>query len=937
MSQTSQDQPNFFPLWLVQQVKKYFLLYGIICAVFGGEMPLAQAQQANEPESRMVFAISSQPLSSAIVEFGNVTGWQVGYAGSVNGNLMTRTVSGRLTPTQALQQMILGLGITVEFTGGKAAVLFGLEEVGASDSPYSGPALAQDETILVQGEKGVKGPYREPGAKAYISGEDIDHYRGSNAADIFRGTAGVMSADGRNSGNGIDVNIRGMQGMGRVAVTIDGAMNNTTIHQGYQGISNRSFIDPDLIAGVDIQKGSDPSSRGIAGSVAMRTVETRDIVKPGKNWGLRLKLEAGTNTASPVPGSKGGYNVDNNPTFPTNTIFLPTSSPFYPTPLPRPFKWVGEAPWPDIVQPSLVSSDKATLNRPDLLDLTQGSGSLVAAYQNDNFEFLAAGAHRQRGNYFAGEEGGAYIENMGRQPYCPNGNCSAGAYYNEFYKLQGLANYRPGEQVLNTELESTSLLLKGGYRFGDGHMAQLSYNGFMSEAGDRLASRLNSTNVQAVQQAQTIRSELDTFTFKHVWQPENNPLLNLKTNAWYTLLERRNPIRFGWGNPPKPEEIGLARDFRTGTDNISYGLKINNKSFLETGFGDLDLSYGLSYLHEETTPSEYSRILEGSFNMRDGERDEYATFVNANFKVTDWLDLSAGLRYQQFKSLDRNEPAAVANPQEYTENGWSPSIGLTVTPLENAQFYVKYSSTQRMPSLFESLTGFSATTNPALKSERSNNWEIGANVTGDDMLFSDDSGMVKLGYFNWDIDSYVSRQWGIYPGTSVFSMFAYNTDRAKFSGLELDARYEWAGFSADLAANYYLNVEFCKTADTCENSSLYADYATNQIPPEYTISLDLQQKLLNDSLTIGGRMEHIGQRAIEHDPVTAAGASAFITLTEWNPHTLFDIYADYDFNDYLSASVRVQNLTDEYYIDPLSLVSQPGPGRTIYIGANVSF
>lgn len=74
-----------------------------------------------------------------------------------------------------------------------------------------------------------------------------------------------------------------MQGMGRVAVTVDGAENGLTIYQGYQGISNRTFVDPDLLAGVDITKGSDASSRGIAGTVAMRTLSANDVVKPGEN------------------------------------------------------------------------------------------------------------------------------------------------------------------------------------------------------------------------------------------------------------------------------------------------------------------------------------------------------------------------------------------------------------------------------------------------------------------------------------------------------------------------------------------------------------------------------------------------------------------------------------------------------------------------------
>ena len=120
---------------------------------------------------------------------------------------------------------------------------------------------------------------------------------------MFRGTAGVMSGEARNGAGAIDVNIRGMQGMGRVATTIDGAENSVTVYQGYQGVSNRTYVDPDFIAGVDITKGADAASFGNAGSVAMRTVGADDIVKPGEKWGLKVKAGFGTNSSSPTEGA----------------------------------------------------------------------------------------------------------------------------------------------------------------------------------------------------------------------------------------------------------------------------------------------------------------------------------------------------------------------------------------------------------------------------------------------------------------------------------------------------------------------------------------------------------------------------------------------------------------------------------------------------------
>ncbi|WP_432284779.1 TonB-dependent receptor [Aminobacter sp. BA135] len=231
-------------------------------------------------------------------------------------------------------------------------------------------------------------------------------------------------------------------------------------------------------------------------------------------------------------------------------------------------------------------------------------------------------------------------------------------------------------------------------------------------------------------------------------------------------------------------------------------------------------------------------------------------------------------------------------------------------------------------------SAFTMNVNSNVRPERASNWEIGTNLRRDNLLTDDDSAMLKFGYFDWSVKDYIAREWGTTPqGWS--GMRIHNIDSAHFAGLEISGRYEVGGFAAELAANYYTDVEFCRTAASCENKSLYADYATNQVPPRYSVDLTLTQKLMDDALTIGGRVSHVGRRAIGHGDVTAQGASQFIALVNWTPYTLVDVFAEYKFNDRLTGTV--QNLTDTYYVEPLSLVVQPGPGRTFYGSLTASF
>lgn len=87
--------------------------------------------------------------------------------------------------------------------------------------------------------------------------------------------------------------------------------------------------------------------------------------------------------------------------------------------------------------------------------------------------------------------------------------------------------------------------MKGKLKFGDGHSIQLGYTGFKSISGDRMASNLNGLGAQARQQSKTTDADIHTGTFKYRWNPEDNDVINLKSNLWVTRLEQRSPPAYG--------------------------------------------------------------------------------------------------------------------------------------------------------------------------------------------------------------------------------------------------------------------------------------------------------------------------------------------------------------------------------------------------------
>lgn len=857
----------------------------------------AEVQQGHQA----LFDIPSGSLTAALTIFSRQTGLQVSYKPEFVANKHVPALRGTMRVEQALEQLLSQSGLNYRFS--VASTVTVVEQIAQQNAVSANGDTIMLNTITVSKANPVDAPYNTTAPVSYISADTIEHYRGSSPADIFRGTPGVMSGEARNGAGSVDVNIRGMQGMGRVNVTVDGAENSLQVYQGYQGISNRTYVDPDLLAGVEIKKGSDTTSSGIAGSVAMRTVSASDIVKDGERFGLRIKGTMGGNSSKPHAGAKSGYYIYND----TDTM-------------------------------PIVSSSSDGMDRPSFLKPTQGSGSIVAAMQDDNYDFLAGYAYRKRGNYHAGKHGpSANPVHKGPRPFCySDGTCVPTLNYPDYVENDGLANYRAGEEVLNTELETKSWLTKAGVRFDGGHSVQFGYTGFRSESGDLLASQLSGNSAQELQKAQTSGTRLDSGTFKYRWNPDDNDLINLTSNLWLSKLALRNPSRTGYGTQ--------AGEKRTGSNTTMWGGDVANISSFETGYGAFTLKYGGSYKYESTRPTEYSRKAEQWLNLRDASREEAAIYANVDYKPIDWLTVKTGLRYSHFWSHDRsdfNDGNKYKNPvPERNDGGISPFIGVVVEPLDNTQLYVNYSNAMRSPSLFESVSAFTIIPNADISPERSSNWELGANHRMENLLMADDSAMFKFGYFNWNVKDYIARSYREFDnetGGKYYGMQVYNIDRAKFSGLEFSARYESGGFAAELAANYYLNVAFCQIEKGCDSKSMYGDYATNQVPPKYAVNLTMSQKMLEDRLTVGGRMTYNGKRAIKHGQVTGQGMSQFITMVDWKPYLLVDVFADYKLSEQLTASFRVENLTDKYYIDPLSLINVPAPGRTFYASLTAQF
>lgn len=265
---------------------------------------ISHAQQRAAEQTS--FDIPAQPLSAAIASFIRSTGWEVGFTSATVSGRRSAPVTGTMAPAQALQAMLAGTGVSADISGPSTAAL--VSGSGRAAAALGAPvnadgSLVLDTITISGGGNPADAPYRSSGSGAYISGGQIERFRGTSTGDMLKSTPGVIASANRN-GASLEVNIRGVQGMNRVKVTVDGSEQTIAEGQGYPGSRTRSYVDPDLIAGIEIEKGPQMSGAGagaIGGSVNMRTLDVQDILKEGKQFSVRLKGGLMSNNRQPPP------------------------------------------------------------------------------------------------------------------------------------------------------------------------------------------------------------------------------------------------------------------------------------------------------------------------------------------------------------------------------------------------------------------------------------------------------------------------------------------------------------------------------------------------------------------------------------------------------------------------------------------------------------
>ncbi len=234
-------------------------------------------------------------------------------------------------------------------------------------------------------------------------------------------------------------------------------------------------------------------------------------------------------------------------------------------------------------------------------------------------------------------------------------------------------------------------------------------------------------------------------------------LAKLHIDAYYQTIDRLFENNVATFSPPTfvpfPPPGGFTPPFTTSVRSTSDDTLTNYGGLVQA---DLDLLeghetiVGVQYLADVLETSKTSAVSTTPFifpasnnsSFTEARIDTFSVFAQDAWDLTDYLRLTAGVRYNHIRSeLEEVVSTQVAlTPGSRTQDQVSSSVGLTYTGIPDTTFRVLYSSGYISPTLLQSYGRTSAGGqpvfgNPGLELETADNFEIGARYDRNGLVF----------------------------------------------------------------------------------------------------------------------------------------------------------------------------------------------------------
>lgn len=815
-----------------------------------------------------------------------------------------------------------------------------------------------------------KKPFTE--AKAKSTRENV--FKETQTIDqVIRSIPGAFTQQDKGSGV-VSVNIRGENGLGRVNTMVDGVTQtfySTALDSGQSGGSSQfgAAIDPNFIAGVDVNKSNFSGASGInalAGSANFRTLSVNDVITDDKPFGIILKGMTGSNA--------------------TKSNFMTTAAGR---------KWLDNGGYVGVVY--------GYSQREVSQDYRIGGGERLASLGQDILAKEKEAYFRNAGYILDSE--GQWAPDLNK----PHWYCNK----QDYPKNKDCGSYRIKSAATTTRQEILKELLEQKKKPKDITKLQTDHDGIKEtdESFERNKDQYSVAPIEPGSLQSRSRSHLLKFEYGDDHQNLGAQIRTLDNKIGSRKIENRNyQVNYNFNNNSYLDlnlmaahnigktiypKGGFFAGWRVAdkliTKNVANIVDINNShTFLLPKEIDLKTTLGFNYFTNEYSKNRFPEELSLFYNDDSHDQGTYSNlgrfkgdrnllpqrsvilqpsgkqkfktvyFDTALSKGIYHLNYSVNFIHYAFNGEYvgyENTTNQINEPILHTsghKKAFNHSATLSAELSDYFMPFFTYSRTHRMPNIQEMFFSqvSDAGVNTALKPEQSDTYQLGFNTYKKGLFTQDDVLGIKLVGYRSFIKNYIHNVYGVWWRNGIVPTWA-NSTRFRFtiahqnyqpivkkSGAELELNYDMGRFFANLSYAYQRTNQPTNYADASprpNNASKedilkqgYGLSRVSMLPKDYG-RLELGTRWFDKKLTLGMAARYYGKSkraTIEEEYINGsryekytAGDRTYYAVKKTEEikkqPIILDLHVSYEPIKDLIIKAEVQNLLDKRYVDPL--------------------
>ena len=811
-----------------------------------------------------------------------------------------------------------------------------------------------------------KKPFTE--AKAKSTRENV--FKETQTIDqVIRSIPGAFTQQDKGSGV-VSVNIRGENGLGRVNTMVDGVTQtfySTALDSGQSGGSSQfgAAIDPNFIAGVDVNKSNFSGASGInalAGSANFRTLSVNDVITDDKPFGIILKGMTGSNA--------------------TKSNFMTTAAGR---------KWLDNGGYVGVVY--------GYSQREVSQDYRIGGGERLASLGQDILAKEKEAYFRNAG--YVLNQAGQWTPDLNKKHWSCNSSSpppDQGPFpCSKYYK-------NPKYKEILEELEKVGTPQKA-------HKLQKEITE-TDESFERNKEQYSVAPIEPGSLQSRSRSHLLKFEYSDDHHTLGAQIRTLDNKIGSRKIENRNyQVNYNFNNN-RYLDLNLMAAHNIGktiypkggffagwqvadkliTKNVANIVDINNShTFLLPKEIDLKTTLGFNYFTNEYSKNRFPEELSLFYDDPSHDRGNYSNLgrfkgaknllpqrsvilqpsgkqkfktvyfdtalskgiyhLNYSVNFTHYAFNGEYVGYKNTTNKDKdNEPILHKSGHKKAFNH---SATLSAELSDYFMPFFTYSRTHRMPNIQEMFFSqvSNAGVNTALKPEQSDTYQLGFNTYKKGLFTQDDVLGVKLVGYRSFIKNYIHNVYGVWwrdgmPTWAKTNGFEYTIAHQNYkpivkkSGVELEINYDMGRFFANLSYAYQRTNQPTNYADASprpNNASKddilkqgYGLSRVSMLPKDYG-RLELGTRWFDQKLTLGLAARYYGKskRATIEEEYINGSRFEKNALHRKNYYAvkktedikkqpiILDLHVSYEPIKDLIIKAEVQNLLDKRYVDPL--------------------